>query len=132
MADVVAVVPIQHISPSAVKTAQEASVVSNIRVKPVQTVIPIGTKLTGKFDDDQLQRFVDDGCAVEIGKDRKFSEAPEVSQTALDNDATKLRDKLIADSLRDSTPEEDRPKTAETVAKEDEKPKVNPPKAPVS
>lgn len=61
----------------------------------------VGAKLTNKdFSDAELASLVSGGSAVEVGTGRKYSEEPTASMTAgaVDNDATLLRDQLIAQS----------------------------------
>jgi hypothetical protein len=59
----------------------------------------VGAELTEEdFSEQELRDFIVGGSAVEVGKRRKYSEAPDPSQAPAGDDATRLRDELIARS----------------------------------
>lgn len=91
MSEVKAITPIQHGN-------DDGSV----------TTFAVGDNLDeGTFGEDGLRALVENGSAVEIGKDRNYSEPPASPNVgaAVDNEATLLRDDLIAQSNMADAPE---------------------------
>lgn len=87
------------------------------------------TLTTADFTDEQLSELVTTGAAVELGKNRKYSAEPSYHMVdgAVDNEATKLRDQLIAQSQEAET---EKPK-AITIDPDAQGTNKNPPPAPV-
>lgn len=80
---VVAITPIQH-------GAEDGTI----------TLFKVGDELSeGTFSEDQLREFIANQSAVELGTDRKYTEAPSAaSDPGAADSETRLRDRLIQQS----------------------------------